>query len=87
MRKLDMTTMQLDAQIQQGLSILQKDEGMMRQVAQLVQKLVKQLQKQEKKADAEEKHFALQDYCGILDTQGKTDRELLDEYLEEKYGV
>jgi len=82
-----MTTMQLDAQIQQGLSILQKDEGMMRQVAQLVQKLVKQLQKQEKKADAEEKHFALQDYCGILDTQGKTDRELLDEYLEEKYGV
>jgi len=81
-----MTTIQMNAQIQQGLSILQKDEGMMRQVAKLVQKLVKQLQSKEDTV-AEEKHFALQDYCGILDTQGKTDRELIDEYLEEKYGV
>lgn len=82
----DMTTLQMNAQIQQNLAIIQKDEGMTEQLLRYMQQLVKKLQSKEK-ATEEKKHFALQDYCGILDTQGKTDRELIDEYLEEKYGV
>jgi len=82
-----MTTMQMNAQIQQGLTIIQNDEGMMRQVAQYVQKLVKQFQKREKKAVAEKKHYEHEDLCGIIAGVEQTDRELIDEYLEEKYGV
>jgi len=81
-----MTTLQMNAQIQQNLAIIQQDEGLTEQLIKYMQRLVKKLQSKEKMGE-EEKHFALQDYCGILDTQGKTDRELIDEYLEEKYSV
>jgi len=42
-----MTTMQINAQIQQGLNILKDDEGMMQRVAKYIQKLVTQKQKEE----------------------------------------
>jgi len=81
-----MTTLQLNAQIQQNLAIIQKDEGMTEQLLRYMQRMVKKLQSKENAVE-EKRHFSLQDYCGILDTEGKTDRELIDEYLEEKYGV
>jgi len=81
-----MTTVQVNAQIQQGLSILSKDEGMMRQVAQYIQRLVNKMKKNEK-SEVVQKHYKHEILCGIIDAKGATDRELINEYLSEKYGV
>jgi len=79
-----MTTLQMNAQIQKGLRILQDDEGMMRQVVQLVQKLVKQHQKED---NIDVANHPLAEFRGMFKGIAKTDRELIDEYLEDKYGV
>jgi len=80
-----MTTVQVNAQIQQGLSILSKDEGMMRQVAQYIQRLVNQMKKKE--SSSTQQTHPLQEFRGIFADETKSDRELINEYLEEKYGV
>lgn len=43
---------------------------------------------QPKKAttEPERDYYTLDELCGMFQT-GKTDRELIDEYLDEKYGV
>jgi len=53
-----MTTMQMNAQIQQNLSILKDDEGMMRRVANYLQRLVKQKQKEEEEYISKEEILA-----------------------------
>ena len=76
----------MNAQIRQNLAIIQQDEGLTQQLVKYMQRLVKKLQSKEAAA-AEKKHYEHEALCGILAGVDKTDRELIDEYLEEKYGV
>lgn len=43
-------------------------------------------QPNEAKDEAERDYYTLDELCGMF-RSGKTDRELMDEYLDEKYGV